>query len=792
MDNDLLKQLPTAPQWAIWAGQGGGLLIDFGLALFVLSVVLWLAQAKRPSLGKPASVVFFGGALCLLGAMGCLLALFISDQFEFRYIFSHGDASTALKYKIAGVWTAQEGSFLLWACTSAIFGMIAFWGAGVYRRWYSVVFSVFLGCLCGILAYETPFDTVKQFMLNGVLKMPHSGSGMTPSLQNYWVVIHPPTIFMGFGSLTVMFAMSVAAMLTANVSEWVKVTRPWALVSASILGLGLCMGGMWAYETQGWGGFWAWDPVENVSFVPWLFTVALIHGIIVQVSKKRWIGTNLILGGLPFLTFVYGTFLTRSGLLDKLSIHSFASMDRSALVVLKTFLVAVVLAFIVLFAVKGRVLARQSAPNESESMDRESFYRIGTLLICLLATGITFGMSWPWWSALQTGKGSAIEEAQYHMVVVWFFIPILLLMGITPFVTWRPLSFKALFDRLVTVLSVTAGLTGFALVAIQNPKIGVHMVPGSTVRMPFHFQMYLMPWMAILIFVCSFAIIANVWRIAEIVKRSRLTLGGFVAHIGLAVLMTGLIISRGFEQTDRGVIDPAMGPTSLLGYQIAFNRLDHKSIDDRDGKVWFTVTAPDGEKFDANPGLYYYQGEDGSPKPMVWPFIDKHLSHDFYMSMAEPEMYAWDKPETFHEGETRTIANDLIGSLDVTYRKFVRQGEVGAAGTTFGAELHIVDGTKTYDVMPTLKITDEGPDHGLPQVGQMYRIGLLGMDPADKSVSLQLMFSPPLYPIVLFYKPMTILVWIGTGIMTLGGLMSAFARRVVKGRSRAEGHGEAA
>ncbi len=137
-----------------------------------------------------------------------------------------------------------------------------------------------------------------------------------------------------------MFAMSVAAMLTGNVSEWIKVVRPWALVSVvSILGLGLCMGGMWAYETQGWGGFWAWDPVENVSFVPWLFTISLIHGVIVQVTKEALDRhAILILAGLPFLTFVYGTFLTRSGLLDKLSVHAFAEMDRFALIVLEVFL----------------------------------------------------------------------------------------------------------------------------------------------------------------------------------------------------------------------------------------------------------------------------------------------------------------------------------------------------------------------------------------------------------------------------------------------------------------------
>jgi len=776
---ELLKQLPDAPQWALFAGTAGRLLVYAGLGLFLASIVLWILQPKKPSLAKFASISFIGGAFSILGAMACLVALFVGNQFEYRYIFSHGDTATAIYYKIAGVWTAQEGSFLLWACTSAIFGLLAFRGTGIYRRWYCVVFSVFLACLCGILAYETPFDLIKEFALNGVAKVPHAGSGMTPSLQNYWVVIHPPTIFMGFGSLTVMFAMSVSAMLTGNAKEWIKITRPWTLVSASVLGLGLCMGGMWAYETQGWGGFWAWDPVENVSFVPWLFTVALIHGIIVQVTKNRWIGTNLMLGGMTFISFVYGTFLTRSGWLDGVSNHSFASMNRAALQVLIGFLATIFIFFMALFFTKGLALAKEASEDNSDGIDRENMYRFGTLFLSLLATGIALGMSWPWFTALQGGKGSAIEEPQYHLVVVWFFIPILLLMGLAPFVTWRKMTGKDLWNRVISVFSVSAGTTGFMLVAMQNPTIGVHMIPGSTVRMPGGFRMLLMPWMAILCFVSVFCVVANLWRIAEIVKRSKLTLGGFIAHIGVAVLMSGLIISRGFEQKERSNLDPALGSVHILGYTFTLDKIDRKNMLDRDGKVVFNVTAPGGEKFKADLGLYYfYNGDDPEPKPMVWPFIQKHLSHDFYMAMEGPDMFAWPKPVAFKPGETKKFAigdpDAPIDTMSVTYQNFTRNGEPGMAGTTFGAVLHVVDDFGSFDITPTIKVGGE-PD--MPKIGPLFSMAFVGMDAADKSVNLQLLFNPPLYPITVFYKPMTILVWLGTAIFVLGGLMSAFARR---------------
>ena len=788
MDSDLLQQLPNAPRWALLAGQAGSYLVLGSIAFFILAITLWALQAKKPSLAKPAAACFFAGCLSVLGTMGCLVALFVTNQFEYQYVITHGDAKTSLSYKIAGVWTAQQGSFLLWACGSAIFAMLAFRGAGIFRRWYAIAFSAFLASLSGILAYDTPFELMKGLTVNGVVKIPHDGSGMTPALQNYWVIIHPPTIFMGFGSLMVLFALSMSAMLTGNAIDWIKIVRPWALVSASILGLGLCMGGMWAYETQGWGGFWAWDPVENVSFVPWLFTVGLIHGVIVQTTKKRWIGTNLFLGGLPFLTFVYGTFLTRSGLLDKVSVHSFAEMNHVALIVLEVFLGVAAATFFATYGFLGRKLAKQSTSEpEAVGIDREGAYRAGVLLLSLMATGIAIGMSWPWWSALKSGTGFAIEEKQYHLVIVWFFIPIMLLMGIAPFIGWAKMSAKEIFNKLVSVLSIAAGLTGFGMFIIQNPTHGVHAVPGASVAMPFGMNMPLKPWMAVLLFVCTFTAVANIWRIVELFKRSKLGIGGFVAHIGLAVLMTGLVISRGFEQKDSGVVSQIAPPARILGYQIAFKKLDQKSptLDDRDGKVIFSVSGPDGQKFDATPGLYYYPGDDGVPTAMVWPYVQKYFAHDFYMAMNKPVIEAWQKPLDFTEGQTRVIKAPVDddsgeGDMTVTYKKFVMTGSPGQAGTTFGAQLTIGVSGQQFDVTPSMAISDGSPERDIPAVGKTYRMAMLSIDPATKAVKLQLMFAAPLYPIVLFYKPMTILVWTGTGIMTLGGLISAFYRRARK------------
>ena len=195
---------------------------------------------------------------------------------------------------------------------------------------------------------------------------------MTPALQNYWVAIHPPTIFSGFGLLIVPFALGVAGLFRRDLVGWASAARPFVLWGVAILGLGISMGGLWAYETQGWGGFWAWDPVENVSLVPWLFLVALSHGLIVQARTSRGLFMTALLAGVPFLSFVYGTFLTRSGLLDKVSNHSFASMDGSALQVLRGMLAALVVGYIA-YSIAASRLAKKTvlAPVEPQAGPRD-------------------------------------------------------------------------------------------------------------------------------------------------------------------------------------------------------------------------------------------------------------------------------------------------------------------------------------------------------------------------------------------------------------------------------------
>ncbi len=770
MELNTALKWPEAPAWSLIVGDLGRWLILMGLAAFIASILSWSVAPFKPTIERVGKVTFSVGAICVIGSIVCLGTLFVNEQFQYSSVQASIQAGLPIKYKIASIWSHQEGSFLLWGVTSSIFALLATRGSGHYRRWFTISYATFLACLCGILAYETPF---KLTLTHGKALIPPDGAGLTPSLQNYWVVIHPPTIFTGFGSLTVMYCFAIAAMLTGNKTDWVKMVRPWALLSLSILGLGLCMGGFWAYETLGWGGFWAWDPVENVSFVPWILTAALTHGLIVQASKGRWGPTNVLLGGLPFLAFVYGTFLTRSGLYADVSVHSFAQMDKSALVILRYFLIASVLTFAAIWVFKG---FKGPVPSDNESgVDREGLYRFGMLLVGSIGLFTAIGMSVPLLMFMIGKQAKVVEERLYHQILVWPFVPLLIFMAIAPFATWRSMPWRQLLNRLLNVLSFTVMLTGIAYYIFRHPVIGVHAQGNETIGFPFGKEVPGMLWITALFALCVFAALANLWRIADVFKRAKMSTGGFVAHLGVATLMAGMILSRGFEQKETAFVQ-ASTPGRALDYTIAFKKFEGKDITDRDYKVLFNVSHinPDGTEtnFEARPGLYYMFSDQEQPKAMTWPHIQHQFSHDIYFALHDPVTDVWKDPVSLKPGESHVENN-----VRVTYEKMTMVGPPGKIGTKFGAMLRVRTQRGEFHSNPTLVMTESGLVPVLASVDRDLNSSMVGMNAGDRSVLVQIHYAEPVFPIDLFYKPMPVLVWVGAGILTLGGLLSAWYRR---------------
>ncbi len=745
-------------------GNAGYGLIGLAVVAFLFSA---LAGIFAPSRLKLATTLFTTGSLSIFGAFAALTALVVTDRFEYKYVFSHSDRATGLAYKIAAVWSAQEGSFLLWATTAAIFGLLVGRCTGTYRRWFTVPYALFLGSLAGILLYESPF---KLQLIDGKALVPPDGLGMVPSLLNYWITIHPPTIFMGFGALTALFCWSFAALATRDMDSWIKPVRPWTIATATILGIGLCMGGFWAYETLGWGGFWAWDSVENTSFVPWLVALTLVHGIFIQVARGKWQFANTFLAGFSLLSFIYGTFLTRSGFLKDMSVHSFAEMDRGALRILVGIMAVSAAAF---FGLWGTRLwqARRAASTESPKQgpfQLETFYSWGVTLLLGLALAAGIGMSVPLFMALTGRSGKVVDEALYHRVIVWLFVPTMVVMGIAPFLTWRSAAFKSSLGRLANALGLSVAILGLIMLSMRFVPGAFRPDPGATIPFPRGLNVPLTPWVLFLAWLTVFVLSTSLWRAGEMWKRARPSIGGVVSHAGLALAVGGLILSRGFERKEQVIVQrdrPGFG----LGYVIAYDGTS-KDYLQRENRVRFKFQ--DGKtSFSASPVLYYTERPDGGdPQPTVRPDIFFHGLYDVYVAIS-PMVFEVGDPISLKENQ-----NVDVEKTNVKYLGLRREGEVGARGTKFIAKLVVTqpDGQQ-MTAEPYFAIGENGPERPNVEIGD-YFVAVDRIDAATKAVTLQFYFKEPLFPLEVFYKPFTLFVWLGAGIMTLGGLIAALHR----------------
>ena len=486
----------------------------------------------------------------------------------------------------------------------------------------------------------------------------------------------------------------------------------------------------------------------------------------------------LLLAGLPFLLFVYGTFLTRAGFLDGVSVHSFAQMDRTAHKVLLTFCLTSLGGYLLLWAVRWFQDRPRTAPEPAALVSRESTYVGGNVLLVMtgLATGI--GMSVPLFQVLAGQKPKVVEEPLYHQVLVWFVVPLLVLMAVGPFVSWRSMGLRALGSRLINVVSLTLGLVGVVVLVMKHPEWGIDYDPQERIAMPWG-SWPAFPWIMTLFGLCAFAAIASLYRTVESLKRGKSSAAGFLAHVGVAVALAGLIVSRGLERKQEVFVQDGV-PAPALKHFITYQGIG-ENLFKHDNKVEFLVAGRQGNQYVARPGLYYTQnGTD--VQPMVWPDVREGLSHDLYFTLHPPVFEAGD-PLTLKPGEEKPYeilqyAEGKIYRYNIRYEKLNRTGEAGTAGTQFAAQLVVTtEAGDKHRVAPYMELTAGGVVQPPALINADYFVRLESMDAADGSVTLQVGFTKPVYPIELYYKPLTSLVWAGTGILTLGGLWSAFSRR---------------
>ena len=511
------------------------LVVTLGLSVYALVAGAAAAHLGRRRLAQSAQNALIASFFTTLIASAVLLAALVSNDFSFEYVARTTSKALPTAYTISAFWGGQEGSLLLWLLVLTGFGAAA---VRLNRRWardlivwvvpvFAAV-AVFFSFL--VVAVASPFATQVA---------PADGAGMTPSLQNPYMLAHPPLLYLGYVGLTVPFAFALGALLSARLDErWLIATRRWTLFAWTALGIGQLLGAHWAYVEVGWGGYYAWDPVENAALLPWLAATAFLHSVMIQEKRGMLRVWNVLLVILAFSLSLFGTFLTRSGVVN--SIHSFTQSSIGA-----WFLAFIGVTVAVSLALVFWRLPRLRSPTKLESpISREAAFLYNNLLLLALCLAILWGVVYPMLSEAIRGEAVVLGRSYYDFFLRVFGLPLLLLMGIGPLIAWRRASLRSLVTtfRWPTLVALVTGVVLLFLGAGKS-------VPGLVA--------YTFSAFVAATIVMEFArgtrarkaLGAGSWPVAfsSLIARNRRRYGGYVVHASIVLLAIGIAGSSAFD-----------------------------------------------------------------------------------------------------------------------------------------------------------------------------------------------------------------------------------------------------
>jgi len=466
--------------------------------------------------------VFF---LLILASLG-VGAAFLGDKFEYWYVASYSNRELELFYKITGLWAGQRGSLLFWALILAFFSSVCvFQNRDKNREFMPYVAGVLQGVLLFFIVVLL-FAEVNPF--ERLAFTPVNGQGLNPQLQNYWMTIHPPTLYLGFTSFTIPFAFAVAALLNGRLdARWIQLTRRWILTSWLFLSVGIIFGMRWAYEELGWGGYWFWDPVENASLLPWLTATAFLHSIQIQESRGMLRVWNMSLVLMTFLLTIFATFLTRSGLIE--SVHSFAQELKIAYIFLG-FMGTILAGCIVLILYR---LPKLQSENRIESfLSRESAFLFNNLMLLGFAFAVFWGTIFPLVAEWVTGEKISVGPPFFEKVNFPIGLVLLALAGIGPVIAWRRATKRNLRKNFIIPISVLLAvgttlwfsgarhplaLVTWSICAFVLTIIGIEFWKGTRARARIEGEGYALAFM-------------------HLVARNRRRWGGYIVHVAMVMI----------------------------------------------------------------------------------------------------------------------------------------------------------------------------------------------------------------------------------------------------------------
>jgi cytochrome c-type biogenesis protein CcmF len=607
MSPDFSWQLPSSPIATLGTVT---LLIGFLVAAYAAAAGIAGQRQRRP--GLVASALYASWAwTALMTFASCLIVYaFLSHDFRIKYVAHYSDSSMPLFYLLTAYWGGLDGSLLFWVWVLSIFSAAALWVnrtrqkemIGYVVATISLVAMFFIALL---LYSKNPFTT----FLTGA---PAEGRGLNPLLQNYWMVIHPPSLYVGYVGMTIPFAFCMGALASGRLDDgWLHAVRVWVIIPWFFLSFGLILGCLWAYEELGWGGYWAWDPVENAGLIPWFTATAFLHSVVIQERRgmlKTW---NVVLIIVTFFLTIFGTFMTRSGIVQ--SVHAFGQDNELALLFL-LFMTAVLVFSIGLLIYR---LPALRAANEFESfLSREFAFLLNNVALFICAFFVLFATMFPTLSEYILGQRITVGPPFFNRFMVPIGLMLLLLTGIGPLLAWRVTTSSRLVREFLFPIAAMVVTMGALAVFVPAARLKTAILTPDLL-LP-------MPLIAFGLVAFTVATITQeFWKGASVRRREtgsdpftaligvvvtkRRKYGGYVVHFGIAMMFFGFI-GKAYQQEKSVTLDTAGKTFELGGYQFLYEDLQVGGNANRDTFIAKVSVSRDGDHVgDLYPGRFAYK-----------------------------------------------------------------------------------------------------------------------------------------------------------------------------------------
>ena len=803
--------MPTPIQYTgeqLIFGQAGQLLIILAFVASLFATVAYSVSLRSPdaSWKQLARKAFALHTFSIIGIFGLLFYLIINQRLEYFYVWEHSNSVMPLRYILSCFWEGQEGSFLLWMFWHVVLSWIIIWKSGEWEAGVMLVISTVQIFLCsmilGVVVFEykigsSPFVLLREhsdFANLPFIKLPDylsrikDGRGLNPLLQNYWMTIHPPTLFLGFAATIIPFAFAIAGLLRRKYTEWIKPALPWTYFGVMILGTGILMGAAWAYEALSFGGFWAWDPVENASLVPWITLVGAAHVMLIHKHRNTSLLSCYLLCIVTFILILYSTFLTRSGILGDTSVHAFTDLGMSGHLLVYLLFFAVVSVFLLVRSYKYL-----KSDQDEHLTSREFWMFIGMLVLVIGAIQITSTTSIPVWNKLFGLKIAPPVDAidHYNSWQIPVAVIICLLIGIGQFFKYKKSEGKLVFKKIVPAIIISALVT-----------IGSAFFLGS--YRPHYYA---------LLFASLFAVTANISFIISVLKGKMERSGASIAHIGIGLILLGTLISnskkeiisqnvkninlgRDFPNGENILIEQQTDTLPMGRYYVTYKGKEQIGVNVYYTIEYFELNPSTGKKekaFELKPVYQLNERMGNVSEPSTRHFLTKDIyTHLTYVdlnnieSQAEPGEYQIAKTQTIAIGDTFMTSNSFV--IFEGFNKDIDRSEFGLhdSDLAVGARLRIEDMNRNhYTSQPVFIIKNYNSyskESVLDSLGLKFSFSKI--DPVTGKIDLLVSEKKSNHRDFIIMKavifPGINILWTGCFLMIIGSIM-AIRKRVRKG-----------